>query len=97
VHRPITTCSLTTTPEHLPAQAAFSRSAIGLKTFELGMPSSFAIASGAALSPERRHTIAARVDSHRPTKPHATGLRRRLSLMDHFNGRRMLELLKYAG
>ena len=58
MHRPITTCSLTTTPEHLPAQAAFSRSAISLKTFELGIPSSFAIASGAALSPERRHTIA---------------------------------------
>ena len=72
MHRPITTCSLTTTPEHLPAQAAFSRSAISLKTFELGIPSSFAIASGAALSPERRHTIAVRVDSHRPTKPHAT-------------------------
>ena len=67
MHRPITTCSLTTTPEHLPAQAAFS-----LKTFELGIPSSFAIASGTALSPEWSHTIAVRVDSHRPTKPHAT-------------------------
>jgi hypothetical protein len=43
--------SMTTTPEHLAVQVAFSRSAISLKTFEFGMPSSLAIATSAALSP----------------------------------------------
>ena len=76
-HRPITACSMMTTSEHWAAQAAFSSSPINRKDVRTRNAELFRDgASDLSLSPEPRHTIAVRVNSVRPTKPHATSFRR---------------------